>query len=89
MTDKLPARILLQIREGVMNNLADFELETRGTPIPNQGGTVDHDTNTLSIISGLAEAQRKLVLKVREQAPEYAAEVDAWVRELADWVVSE
>lgn len=83
-----PARIHLQVREGALNELIAFDLETTEAAELNENGTKDHAVNSLSIVEGLARAQRKLILEVREADPN-RADVEIWLDSLFDWVIAE
>lgn len=83
----LPARIHLQIRDGVLNELATFELTTYGDPVPSEENVVNHKTNSCSIIKGLAIAQRNIILDIRNQAEGIDKPTEAWLKNLFDWVV--
>jgi hypothetical protein len=81
---KIPARILLQVREGTRHNvLAEFDLLTRET-IQNPDGTLDHSASVASLVSGLAIALRDAINDLEEDG-----DTKAWLRELRDWTFKE
>lgn len=93
MTETIPARILIQIREGVPNELTAFDLPVHGSePLdPKDPGTLEgaklgHKVDTRDIISGLAGAQHKLVQQLRDEGAYESNK--KWLRKLAAWVVA-
>ena len=84
----LPARIHLQIREGILNKLSEFELLTYGDPIPAEENVMEHSTNACSIIRGLAIAQRNIILEIREENDGLDPTTEAWLKDIFAWVVS-
>lgn len=93
--DTAPARVLVQVREGVPNVLADFDLPIYETqPLdPNDPGTIEgakviHRIDRRDLIGGLATAQRKLIADIREEFG-IDADDEHWFRGLFEWVMSE
>lgn len=70
----LPARLLLQVREGVPNVLAEWDLEARDEKVYDQpdenGATREHRIDLLSIAQGLAWAFRDIVVRQVEADPD-------------------
>jgi hypothetical protein len=84
VTQKLPARINLQIREGAQNVLKEFELEVRNSR-PNAAGRTTHDVDIADIVEVLAEALRDEMDKLLAESAE-PAEHRAWLAEVRDWI---
>lgn len=92
MTDypTIPARIHLQIREGKLNTLSEFDLRVRSST-PEDDGTITHEAASVDIIEGLAIALHKQIRKYRESDAEpiedYLAQLRAWTfLEEAEWL---
>lgn len=76
----LPARIMLQIRDGVPNTLLEFDIPvdynaTEQVTDENRGNasvdaTLRHEVLLADMISGLIQAQRALIVRLREVGPE-------------------
>lgn len=93
MSSTLPARILIQVRDGVPNELVAFDLRIWGTkPLAEDdpdrivGAKVAHKVGNCDLIAGLAEAQRKLVKGLRDEDKFEINE--PWLRSLNEWVLS-
>ena len=80
----LPARLLLQIREGERHNvLLEFEMQSR-RQIDNPDGTHDHEVAMSSLVGGLSAALRNAIGEM-EMDPETVK----WLREMRDWIFLE
>ena len=84
----IPARIVLQIREGMLNELASFELLTIGNPIQDDDGILNHEANLWSIYTGLAQAQKTLLAEARESKGDLEPETEKWLVRMNDWVLA-
>ena len=84
--EMVPARIHLQIREGALNHLASFELETVMQE-PRPDGTIEHVVSAGEIIGGIAEAMREKVNALR-RATTNVESVNKWLEELSAWILS-
>lgn len=80
----LPARIHLQIREGKLNTLSEFEVEVRKST-PEDDGTTTHEVSNYDIIRGLATALREEIVNLRgvTSVPEDA---EQWLAAVRDWI---
>lgn len=77
---ELPARILLQIREGDNhNNLLDFTIASFAEYL--RDGVKEHDITHASVVSGLAQALKSEISKMDPHE-----EVDSWLAELRAWI---
>lgn len=97
MTDNeaLPARIILQVRDGVPNTLLEFEITTAinerpATDASIPGAKRHWDVGVLEIAAALFEAAKPLVAQsVENQSDDEKREkVRNWVRDVAEWVLS-
>lgn len=87
--EQLPARITLQIRDGVPNVLQEFLLSVKGTrpaATPENGAKLDHDAALNDIIEALAMSMRTLIERSRDKDPDNP-EFEKWLGDLADWTV--
>lgn len=91
--DTIPARILVQVRDGVPNELATFSLPVFETvPLAEDdpdrivGAKVAHKIDSRNLIAGLAEAQRKLVQHLRTGG-DFERNIQ-WLDDLHEWVMS-
>jgi len=93
-TTTIPARILIQVREGVPNVITEFELmiDADGTrpATPDEaanGSKLSHSVSTLSMIGGLYAAIAELWQEQKaEYSPEDQAIVYRWLDEMNAWV---
>lgn len=80
----IPARILLQVREGNLNLLSDFEVKVASS-VTRDDGVIEHDTSVSSIITGLAKAMQSQVQLMREGTDDLAG-ADEWLGKIRDWI---
>ncbi|WP_025157200.1 hypothetical protein [Leifsonia aquatica] len=90
----LPARILVQVRDGVPNHLVDFTVPVFETtpldpthPDTLTGAKVIHRIDDRAIYAALAQAQRDIIDRAREQGTFNGAN-EAWLRETLEWVIA-
>lgn len=83
----IPARIHLQVRDGALNVLSEFEVEVaESTPNP-ETGRIEHKASVHSIIKGLS-------LALRGQVDLLLADADTpgnreWLQKMHAWIVRE
>lgn len=91
----IPARIFLQVNEGVPNELVTFDLHIRATAAINPDGEPDatgarltHEADIGDIATALARALREqLEAHITAQTTEAgSAGARKWAREMGDWV---
>lgn len=90
MTNELtpiPARILLQIREGNLNLLADFEVKVASSET-RPDGVIEHETSLSSVISGLAIALKDQVATYIRDGEDTEADKE-WLAKIRDWIFEE
>lgn len=91
-TETAPARILLQIREGVTNELFAGQIELHNSRAVDDGrpGVLDHDVSVDDIIALLAQALRNEVSARRSGLSARDLPIwNNWIEELAEWIVNE
>ena len=97
--EEVPARILIQVREGVPNVLHEFDLEiavdestdiSPDDPSYESGGRRRHTARSSSILNGLYGA---IIEAASQTASEYdeeeSKEFFSWLREMGVWAASE
>jgi hypothetical protein len=91
----IPARVLLQIRDGVPNNVFDFELKVdpqhMDMPVTPEeaaeGATKAHNVSTLSMITGLYGAIAALWKEDKKHySPEDQTRIYRWFDQMNDWI---
>lgn len=91
----LPAKILLQVREGALNLISEFDLDIVSTepidPPSEAGGTKSHKVPISSIIyglyGGLISESSKMVRQQSE--PEKKESVFVWLDQMHEWFKQE
>lgn len=81
----LPARILVQIREGKLNLLADFEVDVSSSTTDGDG-TITHEIDVRSVIAGLAKA---LSGEVETVLAAGGSANRRWLADVRDWIFSD
>jgi hypothetical protein len=91
----LPARIAIQIREGVVNTLLSFDLPVYGSRPPTGAKKIDPKATlsplvTCNLIGALAAAQRAEICKLRSRTTDEdtLTAYNTWLNELAEWTVA-
>lgn len=95
MTTLIPARIGLQIRDGVINELHAFDIEVaNSTPITEdsnhvEGAVLDHEVNTLDIIKALGHALHEQIEYLRDnRSADIEEDTERYIGELLAWVAA-
>lgn len=86
----VPTRILVQVREGVLNSLVEDQLRITDTRPAGDGqpGKLDHAVPIVDVIRLLAMAMQTEVAKLRQSlTAEAAPENEEWLSGLMDWIV--
>lgn len=80
----LPARINLQIRDGVQNELVQFDVGVASSKLNEETGLTDHNVSVHDLIAGLARALATQVETLLDAADEPANR--QWLADLRDWI---
>lgn len=94
--EEVPARITIQVREGVHNTLHEFDLVTNAADLQTPDRNADpaakhvHAADVTSIISGLTGALISEARKYVNGVPvEQKGKVEEWLRKMMDWALNE
>jgi len=92
--EEVPARITLQVREGVHNTLHEFDLVTNAADLrvpdrnANPAAKLDHAADMTSIISGLTGALISEARKYLKLSTDKATAED-WLRRMSAWAINQ
>lgn len=79
--EKVPARLLLQLREGILNVVSTFEIDSYGTaPSTVPGATTQHQISRIDIASELLRAGLQTVDEYVAGNLDQAEQMIAWAR---------